>query len=140
MQSEDRAVAAIVVGIGVDAAAVVGLAVETGTAAAVVVPISGHTESIDTHFPDPSSIVPAGHSHLRLSNHDILRNLQQKTLVGIRLCKRACYILDQGNSNRHCTNDHIHSIAYHLDTNYHIKELLKIFSEFIIKFFMSIIY
>ena len=73
MQSEDRAVAAIVVGIGVDAAAVVGLAVETGTAA-VVVPISGHTESIDTHFPDPSSIVPAGHSHLSQNNDDILRN------------------------------------------------------------------
>ena len=69
MQSEDTAVASIVVGTGEEAAAVVGLAVETGTAADVVVPISGHTESIDTHFPDPSSIVPAGHSHLRLNNH-----------------------------------------------------------------------
>ena len=73
MQSEDTAVAAIVVGTGVEAAAVVGLAVETGTTADVAVPISGHTESTDTHFPDPSSIVPAGHSHLSQNNDDILR-------------------------------------------------------------------
>ena len=62
-------VIAMVVGRGVDAIAVVGLAVDAGNAAVVgpagaSVTMSGQNDSIEEHFPSASSYVPPGHSHL----------------------------------------------------------------------------
>ena len=56
------------------------------------------------------------------------------TLVGILPCTGAFHIRDQDNNKYHCMNCHIYSIAYHRDTNFHIKGLSKNF-EFALRSF-----
>ena len=118
----------IVVGRGVDGIIGVGLAVDAGNAAVIT---SGQKDSIGLHFPSSSSYVSPGHSHLSETSV-FVKKMIPITLVGILPCTGAFHIRDQDNNKYHCMYCHIYSIAYHRDTNFHIKGLSKNF-EFAFK-------